>query len=156
MRRRPTAVHYGVVAGLAAVAAQAFFGVDRPPAYGICIACHGEDAVTWSADRLFHTSLHVGSLGTATPLLTTVGVLVGAALAAARNGELRWARLGHPVRSTLLGALVGVSALVALGCTTRLWLRAAYGEPLAFLAVGAVVAGVAGATLLLAWRARRV
>ncbi len=158
MSRRFRAVHYGVIAGLLAVAAQAFFGVDRPPAYGICIACHGEDAANWTVNHVAGTSLEVSAItrGASLPLLTTVGVLIGAALAAIRNREWRFLSGGNPLTAAALGALVSISALTVLGCPTRLWLRVGYGEALALLAVTALMGGIAAGTALLAWRARRV
>jgi hypothetical protein len=152
---RPTGVYYGVVAGVAAVAAEAFFRVNQPPAYGICMACHGEDALNWTVNHLFNTHFQVAAISQAAPLLTTVGVLIGAAIAAGRNGELHWTRFGHPLKSMLLGALIVMCALTVLGCPTRLWLRLAYGDPLAVIAVAALVLGIGAGTAILRWEASR-
>lgn len=153
---RPSAVQYGVVAGLAAVAAEVVFRVNQPPAYGICMACHGEDALNWTVNHLLGTHFQVAPISQAAPLLTTVGVLIGAAVAATINGERRWTRLGHPLKSMLLGALIVMCALTVLGCPTRLWLRLAYGDPLAVLAVAALMLGVGAGTTILRWQASRV
>lgn len=152
---RPTAVHYGIIAGLAAVAAEVLFRVSQPPAYGICMACHGEDALNWTVNHMFGTHFAVAPVSQAAPLLTTVGVFLGALIAAARNGELRWMRLGNPIKSMLLGMVIVMCALTALGCPTRLWLRLAYGDPLAVLAVGSLMAGIGAGTAILKWEAGR-
>lgn len=145
-----------VVAGagiaLLAVLAGSFFSVAPPPAYGICVACHARDLVTWLVDLVPGVRLNGGPAG---PLLTVVGLLIGAHLGARQAGEYRPRRAGRPVRQFALGLLTMVFSLVALGCTTRLVLRAAYGDRMAFWALGAAAAGVAAATGLLAWRARR-
>jgi hypothetical protein len=153
---RITAVHYGIVAGLAAVAAEAFFGVTQPPAYGICLACHGADTLNWTLNHLIGTHLQVAAVSRNTPLLTTAGVIIGAVLAAARNREWRWIGTGSPLRSLALGAVIVICALTVLGCPTRLWLRLAYGDPLAVVAVAALMAGIAAGTAALRWQAARV
>jgi len=153
-RFRPNAVHYGVVAGLGAVAVEAFFGVRQPSAYGVCMACHGQDLVGWFTNHLVGTHLAISPDASAAPLLTTVGVFLGAGAAAARNGELRWRRvMGSPLASLLLGALIAVFALIVAGCPTRLWLRLAYGDPAAVAAVPALVLGVVAGTAVLRRRA---
>jgi hypothetical protein len=159
LTRRPNAVVFGVVAALLAVAAQMLFSVSHPPAYGVCMACHGQDATNWTLNRLAGTHFTVSGVSRATPLLTTLGVVLGAGLAAWRNGELRWTppslHLGS-IRQVALGAVVMVCALVAAGCPTRLWLRVGYGEPLALVLVACLVGGVLAGTAALRWSAGRV
>jgi hypothetical protein len=153
---RPTPVVYGVVAALLAVTVQLAFSVRQPPAYGICMACHGREAADWGINALGGTSFPVGGLSRSTPLLTTIGVLLGALAAARRHGELRWRRVGGGLRSAGFGALIMVAALVALGCPTRMWLRLSYGEPVALILVGSLVLGVVAGTAGLRWRSGRV
>jgi Sulphur transport len=153
---RPSPVTYGVVAALLAVTLQLGFSVTQPPAYGICMACHGREAANWGVNLVAGTSFPVGGLTRSTPLLTTIGVVFGALAAAGRNGELRWRRVGRGLRSVVLGALIMVAALIALGCPTRMWLRLAYGEPLALILVVSLVLGVVAGTVGLRWRSGRV
>jgi hypothetical protein len=49
---RVTAVQMGIVAGVLAVGAGAFFDVRPPEAYGICMACHGRDLVNWTINAI--------------------------------------------------------------------------------------------------------
>jgi hypothetical protein len=155
---RPTPVVFGIVAALAAVAAQMLFSVSQPPAYGICMACHGQDATNWLVNLAAGTGFTVSGISRSTPLLTTVGVVAGASLAAVRNGEWRPRRpsVRAGARQVALGALVMIAALVAMGCPTRLWLRVAYGEPLALIGVAGLVGGVLAGTGVLRWSAGRV
>ena len=147
--RRVSAVTYGVVAGLLAVGVQVFFGVKPPPAYGICVACHTRDVVAWLSNHLVGTQWEIAPVSVILPLLTTIGMLIGAFVAASRNGERRKVALGGHWRSFVYGTLVVNAAIVALGCPTRLLLLTAYGDTLALLAVAGLVVGIlAGTTLL--------
>ncbi len=83
------------------------------------------------------------------PLLTTIGMLIGAFIAASRNGERRKVALGGHWRSFVYGILVVNAAIVALGCPTRLLLLTAYGDTLALLAVAGLVVGILTGTMLL-------
>lgn len=146
---RVTAVVYGVAAGLLAVGVQIFFSVQPPPAYAICMACHPRDMVSWLFNNFFGANWEIAPVSVLFPLLTTVGVLIGAFIAAYRNGEIRWISLGKNWQSFIYGLLVMNGAIVVLGCPTRLVLFSAYGEMLAVLGVVGVAVGITIGTLLL-------
>ncbi len=146
---RPSAVTYGIAAGLLAVGVQVFFNVKPPPAYGICMACHPRDLVNWIVNHLFGTNWEIAPVSLTFPLLTTVGLVLGASFAARRHREFRWVSLGNRARSFVLGLLVMNAALIALGCPTRLLLLSAYGDVLGWIGVIGLVLGIVGGTLLL-------
>jgi hypothetical protein len=146
---RITAVVYGVVVALLAVGVQLFFRVQPPPAYGICMACHPRDMVNWLMNHLAGTQWEIAPVSVAFPLLTTVGVLIGAYIAARRYGEVRGISLGNRWRNFGYGLLVMNGAIFVLGCPTRLVLFSAYGEGLAVLGVGGVAVGITAGTFLL-------
>lgn len=150
-----SAVTFGVVAALLAVALEAFFLVRPPGVYGVCVACHGRDLVAWSVNHLAGASVPVAAASLKFPLLTVVGVVIGASLGAARHRELRWHWPDHPGRTFLWGFLVMNFALLAAGCSIRLVLRAAHGEALGALALVGMAVGIAGATYVMRWRALR-
>ncbi len=152
---RVTGLQAGVVMAVAAVVAGAFFAVRPPDAYGICMACHGRDLVAWITNRTAGTRFPVAPVSLVFPLLTTVGVVVGAFLAAVTSGEFRWRRTSHPTRSFVHGFLVMNFALLAAGCSTRLLLRAAAGDWLGVAGVGAMIPGIVLATVWLRRRALR-
>ncbi|MBI2917362.1 MAG: YeeE/YedE family protein [Chloroflexi bacterium] len=152
---RVTPVAFGVTLGVMAVALEVLFTVRPPSAYGVCIACHGRDLLGWVTNRLAGTSLELAEVSLTFPLLTVVGVLVGAAIAALRNGELRWHQPEQPLPSFLWGFLAMNFALLAAGCSIRLLLRAAHGEALGLAAFGAMAGGIGVATTLMKWRALR-
>jgi hypothetical protein len=149
---RVTAVQMGVVAGILAVGAGALFDVRPPEAYGVCMACHGRDLVNWIVNMLAHTHLSVAPVS---PVLTTVGVLLGAVLGARASGEFRWRRPESLLKSFGYGALVMNLALLAGGCSFRLLLRATAGEGLGLMGFGGMIAGVILGTFWLRWRAKR-
>lgn len=150
-----SALTMGAVAGLLAVIVGAFFEVRPPEAYGICMACHARDLVNWSTNHLLNTNLVVAEASTVFPLLTMVGVLVGAFVGAVTSGEFRWQTLDNPLKTFLYGVLVMNFALLAAGCSIRLALRAADGEPLGLAGFATFIAGVVLATLWLKREALR-
>ena len=152
---RITAVQTGIVAGVLAVAAGAFFEVRPPEAYGICMACHGRDLVNWPINMLAGTQLTVAPASLVFPVLTPIGVLLGAAIAARRHREFRWQMPDHPLKTFLYGVLVMNFALIAGGCSIRLLLRTSAGEALGMLGFGGLIGGVVLGTLSLRWWASR-
>ncbi len=152
---RVTAVHTGVAAGALAVAAGTLLGVRPPDAYGVCMACHGRDLVNWTINAVIATSLTVAPASLVYPLLTTIGVFLGGLVAARANREFRWVMPDHPLKTFLHGLLVMNFALVAGGCSIRLLLRTAAGEPLGALGFAGMAAGVVLGTRWLHWRATR-
>ncbi len=152
---RITAVHTGIVAALLAVVAGALFAVRPPDAYGVCMACHARDLVDWTINHLAGTELTVAPASLVVPVLTTVGVFLGAVVGARSNGEFRWRAPERSWRMFLYGSLVMSCALVAGGCSIRLLLRTAAGDSLGLSGFGGLVAGVASATQWIRWRATR-
>ena len=152
---RVTAVQMGVVAGILAVAAGAFFAVSPPEAYGVCMACHGRDLVNWTINMVAHTHLSVAPASLVFPVLTTIGVLLGAVLGARTSKEFRWCRPESLLKSFGYGALVMNLALLAGGCSFRLLLRTTAGEALGAMGFGGMAAGVILGTFWLRWRATR-
>lgn len=148
---RPRGLVAGALLGVLAVVASGFLApAGAPPAYGICVACHGRDLLAGLGLRSW-----VGTTGAGGLVLTTVGLVLGAALAAALNGEQRRRPARQPVQSLVLGALTMCAALLALGCTTRLALRVAYGDVLAIWSLAGVALAIVAATKGMVWYAHR-
>jgi sulfur transporter len=152
---RVTGVQMGIAAGVLAVAAGTFFEVNPPEAYGLCMACHGRDLLNWTINAAAGTHLLVAPASLVFPVLTTIGVLLGAIAGATSSGEFRWWTPESPTRSFLYGALVMNFALIAGGCSIRLLLRTAAGEALGLEGFGGMVAGVVAGTYWLRWSAAR-
>ncbi|MBZ0278157.1 MAG: YeeE/YedE family protein [Anaerolineae bacterium] len=152
---RITGLQAGVIMALLAVGAEAFFQVRPPAAYGICMACHGRDLVNWTLNTFSGTHLTVAEVSTLFPLLTPVGVLIGALIGSLTSGEFRWRTPENPVKTFVYGVVVMNFALLAAGCSIRLLLRASSGELLGVMGFGGMVVGVILSTLWLRWRATR-
>lgn len=152
---RVTGLQAGVVMALAAVIAGSFFEVRPPEAYGICMSCHGRDLVNWLSNDFLGTDLTVAQASVVFPLLTTVGVLVGAFAGAVFSGEFRFRMPSKPLQSFGQGILVMNLALLAGGCSTRLLLSTSAGDLLGLTGFGAMVVGVILATFWLRRRALR-
>jgi len=152
---RVTAAQTGIAAALLAVVAGVFFDVRPPEAYGICMACHGRDLLNWMLNMLFHTHLTVASASAVFPVLTTIGVLLGAIVGAKTSGEFRWYSPENSLKEFVYGALVMNCALLAGGCSIRLLLRSAAGDWAGVMGFGGMVAGVVVGTVWLRWRAAR-
>ena len=148
-----TGVQMGIVAGVLAVAASAFFEVRPPEVYGICMACHSRDLLNWTINLLAKTHLTVAPASLVVPVLTPIGVLLGALLGATTSGEFRWQTPESPLETFVYGVLVMNFALLAGGCSIRLLSRAAAGEALGMVGFGGMVAGVVLGTFWLRWRA---
>ena len=152
---RVTALQLGIVAGILAVGAGTFFDVRPPEAYGICMACHARDLLNWTINRAAGTQLTVAPASLVFPLLTTIGVLLGALLGSTTSKEFRWTSPDNSWKTFLYGALVMNSALLAGGCSIRLLLRSAAGEVLGLMGFAGMAAGVILGTFWLRWRATR-
>ena len=156
--RRPlrvSAVQMGIVAGVLAVAVGTFFDVRPPEAYGICMACHGRDLVNWIVNRLTGTHLEVAQASLVYPVLTTVGALLGAFIAAKTSREFRWRTPENPLKTFAYGVVVMNCALLAGGCSIRLLLRTAAGDVLGMMGFAGMIAGVLLGTYWMRWRATR-
>ena len=152
---RVTGVQMGIVAGVLAVAASAFFEVRPPEVYGICMACHGRDLVNWTINVLAKTHLTVAPASLIFPVLTTIGVFLGALLGATSSREFRWRSAESSLETFVYGVLVMNFALLAGGCSIRLLSRAAAGDALGVAGFGGMLAGVILGTFWLRWRATR-
>lgn len=152
----------GLVAGFGAVVVQAFFGVLPPPAYGLCIACHMRDLVNWVVVRLWPVyglqapgvpKFEGALVSQVFPVLTVIGILGGAFLAAKVHGEFRPRVLKvssqRPFWEFLTGMGVMCSALLMGGCPIRTALKVAYLDLTAMVALGMIFLGViAGSELI--------
>ena len=150
-----SAVVYGVVVALLAVAVGEWLDVSPPAAYGLCSACHGRDLADWVVNHTEGKSLFVTAAGAGWPLLTVVGLVIGSFLAARRNREYSSINLGGNVRQFAFGAVVMGAALFVGGCPTRILIRTGYGDLAGLLALGGVATGIVIATLSMRWVARR-
>ncbi|MCW4005224.1 MAG: YeeE/YedE family protein [Candidatus Bathyarchaeota archaeon] len=153
--KRVSVIVAGLVAGILAAAVQILFSVSPPPAYGVCIACHARDLVNWIVNGVAGTSLSVAPVSAAAPVLTIVGLVIGAYVASARNGEFKFKITKNPIMSFIYGFLVMIFALILGACPLRTVLRVAYFDFVALVGLGAIVAGVVISAGIIKWNAQR-
>lgn len=150
-----TPLRAGLVLGLGAAIVQAYFKVIPPVAYGVCMVCHPKDLFNWGADQLFGLNWRYSIASTNWPLLTVVGVVLGALVASAQHGELKL----RPARQSwfffLNGFLMINFGLILGSCPIRIVLLSAYGDWAGIIGWICVVLGVLLASALLRWNARR-
>ncbi|EAX47180.1 uncharacterized membrane protein, conserved in archaea [Thermosinus carboxydivorans Nor1] len=153
--RRITPVVMGVTAATLAVSAQAFLAVQPPPAYGLCVVCHGRDLIIWLAAKLTGAEMIVAAASQAWPLLTVLGIFLGAWYAAWSHDEYKSQWVEPPVTAFFCGMVIMFLGLVIMACPTRLLLRAAYGDFIGAAGAASVLMGTTAATLVMRWRAKR-
>ncbi len=145
----------GIVLGLGAALVQAYFKVIPPLAYGVCMVCHPKDFFNWVSDHVFGLSWSYSLASTNWPLLTVIGVLSGALVAAARHGELSL----RPARQSwfffLNGFLMINFGLILGSCPIRVVILSAYGDWSGIIGWICVMLGVVVASTVLRWKAHR-
>jgi len=151
---RLTAAVAGAIVGFLAALVQAFFHVIPPPAYGICIACHMRDLVNWIAAHIYPIygfakgalTIPGGPVSYHIPLLTIIGILIGAGIAAKVNREFRWKSMRvswqKPWVEFFWGMGVMISALMMGGCPVRTALKTAYLDITAMVGLIMIFVGV--------------
>lgn len=145
----------GVLLGAGAALAQGYFKVIPPLAYGICMVCHPRDLFNWSADRIFNLDWRYSMASTNWPLLTVIGVLLGALVAAAQNGELHLRPARQGWFFALNGFLMMNFGLILGSCPIRIVILSAYGDWLGVLGWACVVVGVVATSAAMRWNTRR-
>ncbi|MDV0440830.1 YeeE/YedE thiosulfate transporter family protein [Methanorbis furvi] len=141
----------GAVIGFAAALIQALlFAAGGPQAYGFCVACHSRDLINYVTNSLTGSNLFLApfsanavAAGTL-PVLTIIGVLVGAAGAAVLYKEFR-VKKGDAKSYAVYGIggiLFMIFALCMGACPYRLALRIGYGDLVAVFGLIALIVGV--------------
>jgi hypothetical protein len=146
----------GLTLGVGAALVQAYFKVVPPLAYGVCMVCHPRDLFNWTADHLFKLNWGYSMASTNWPLLTVVGVVLGALAAAYQHGELRLRVARQPLFYFVNGFLMMNFGLILGSCPIRIVILTAYGNPLGAVGWLCVVIGVLLGVWGLRWNAHRM
>ena len=148
-----TPLFVGVIIGaLAAIMQGLLISAGGPEAYGFCVACHTRDFVNWVVNGVAGTKLAIApiSANSVLPVLTVIGVLIGAFITSKYYGEFR-VKTGTPVdylKYVIGGFIFMIFALFIAGCPYRIALNIAYGNVIALVGVIAIIFGVfAGAKI---------
>ena len=146
----------GAVIGLGAALVQWLFYLGAqgkgPVAYGFCVACHSRDLIDAVINDIFGTTLFVAPLSKAAaisptayiPVLTIIGVIVGALIAALvyREFRIKKGSVGSCIKYGLGGFFFMICALLMGACPYRIALRIGYGDIVALIGLVAIVVGV--------------
>jgi len=136
----------GLVGGFSAILLEVLFKVSPPQAYGLCVACHTRDLVNWIVNHLAGTALGMAPVSKFLPVLTVVGLLIGALAGAIIHKDFQIRKTHNLVSGLIIGFLVMNFALLMGGCPIRMALRTGYGDLVALLGVLAIGVGVIVAT----------
>ena len=143
--RNPLVV--GLLIGvLAALVQGLLISAGGPEAYGFCVACHTRDVVNDAVNSIAGTKLAIApiSQNAILPVLTVIGVLIGAFISAKVYKEFK-TKTGSAISYIwyLLGGLFFMAfALFMGGCPYRIALRVGYGDVIALIGLFAIIAGV--------------
>lgn len=150
----------GAVIGILAASSQSLLiSAGGPEAYGFCVACHTRDLVNGVTNILAGTSLALApiSKNAVLPVMSVVGVLIGAYVSARVNKEHRIKKGSWRDYSVyfLGGFLVLILAMIFGGCPYRAALRAGYGDFIALLFIVAMAFGAIAGTVFMLKKAER-
>jgi hypothetical protein len=145
MARNP--LYVGLAIGILAAFVQVLLiSAGGPEAYGFCVACHTRDVVNVAVNDVAGTKLAVAAISqnAILPVMTVIGVLIGAFVSARYYQEFR-KKAGSAV--SYIWYLVGgiffmIFALFMGGCPYRMGLRIGYGDVVALIGVVAIIVGV--------------
>jgi len=148
----------GLTMGVLAAAAQGYFGIQPPVGEGVCAVSHPSNLVNWLTNNIFGTDFTMHQIFVTVPVLTSVGFIIGSAIAAIRNKEFKFRR--GPVRDNFLAFMFGFIiinlALLWGSCPIRTAVLASYGYIPAIAILFAIVIGVIAACEYIKWKVRRM
>jgi hypothetical protein len=141
--------------GLGAALIQAYFEIIPPPAYGICMVCHPKDLLNWISDHLLGTAWGNVTVSVSWPVMTVLGIVLGAYVAARRSGEFRLEPAREPIFHFITGFLVINFGLILGSCPIRIIIVSSYGSLIGIVGFTCMIVGVALGSAWLRRRARR-
>ncbi len=144
----------GLLMGGGAAFIQAYLKIIPPPAYGICFVCHPKDLFNWVADHVFGTNFGNVTVSVDWPVLTVVGVLLGAFIAAKQHGEFHLEDAREPFFHFMTGFAVINFGLILGSCPIRIIIVSAYGSLVGIVGYACMIVGIVLGSLWLRNRAR--
>ena len=145
----------GIVLGLGAAAIQAYFNLIPPMAYGVCMVCHPRELVNWLADHLLNTHWGYSMAAINAPIMTVIGVVLGACIAAVQHHEFKVRPARQPIMYFIFGFLMINFGLILGSCPIRIVLLSAYGSILGIIGWACVIIGVGLGIVAMRWNANR-
>lgn len=141
--------------GFWAAIAQAWVGVLPPSAFGICFISHPSDLFNWTVNKIFSVSFYVHDPSLDLPVLTVLGVLIGASLATIQHKEFKFRMPRNPLDHYINGFMVAVFGLMLGYCSVHIIMGLTYGSVIALTGFAGMMLGVTLAILYIKWRVHR-
>ncbi|NHV96755.1 MAG: cytochrome C [Thaumarchaeota archaeon] len=145
----------GFFTGFWAAIAQAWVGVLPPSAFGICFISHPSDLFNWTVNKIFSVSFYVHDPSLDLPVLTVLGVLIGASLATIQHKEFKFRMPRNPLDHYINGFMVAVFGLMLGYCSVHIIMGLTYGSVIALTGFAGMMLGVTLAILYIKWRVHR-
>ena len=145
----------GFAMGLWMAIAQAIIRITPPDVHGICFVARPNDIWTWSLNKLFGTDFYVHDVSASIPVLTVIGLPIGAFIAAKQNQEWGYRPSKDRIGNFVLGFLVINFGLILGSCPIKTTGLVAYGDPLLLIGLLAIMAGVVLGVEYVKWKVRR-
>jgi len=155
MNLRVSPLVAGATLGVGAALVQAYFRVIPPVANGFCFVCHPRDLFNWISNSILATDWSVSAMSMTYPVLTLVGVMLGAFVAAKTAKEFKSRPARDRIKHFVLGFVAVNFGILLAACPIRIVLQSAYGDPLGMAGWIGVIAGVVAATFVLRRQALR-
>jgi hypothetical protein len=141
----------GAIIGFLAASLQTIASMTKPPAYGLCIACHSRDLINSIVNGVSGANLFIAPIienPIFIPPLTIIGIMLGSFIASTVSKEFSITKVKNYsslLKMFILGFLIMNFALILGACPIRAALRTAHGDIIAlvgllFIGVGAIVA----------------
>ncbi|MFH1662893.1 MAG: cytochrome C [Chloroflexota bacterium] len=132
--------------------------LQPPVGEGVCAISHPSNLVNWLINDIFGTDFTIHGIFVAIPVLTSVGFIIGSAIAAVKNKEFKIRR--GPVRDNFLAFMFGF-LIINLGllwgsCPIRTAVLSSYGMIFAMIILLTIVVGVIAACEYIKWKVRRM
>ena len=148
-----SAMQAGLIMGGGAAFIQAYLKIIPPPAYGICFVCHPKDLFNWVSDHIFGTNFGNVTVSVDWPVLTVVGVVLGAFIAAKQHGEFHLEDAREPFFHFMTGFAVINFGLILGSCPIRIIIVSAYGSLIGIVGYACMILGIVLGSLWLRNRA---
>jgi hypothetical protein len=153
--RKVSALHAGLLMGGGAAFIQAYLKIIPPPAYGICFVCHPKDLLNWVFDHVLGTNFGNVTVSVDWPVLTVIGTVVGAFIAAKQHGEFHLEDAREPLFHFMTGFLVINFGLILGSCPIRIIIVSAYGSLIGIVGYACMIFGIVLGSFWLRDRARK-
>jgi hypothetical protein len=153
--KKVSAWQAGLLMGGGAAFIQAYLKIIPPPAYGICFVCHPKDLLNWVFDHVLGTNFGNVTVSVEWPVLTALGTVIGAFIAAKQHGEFHLEDAREPLFHFMTGFLVINFGLILGSCPIRIIIVSAYGSLIGIVGYACMIFGIVLGSLWLRNRARK-